>query len=423
MQSKTLPFTLEQIRAIAKEHPTPFYLYDEEGIRNCVQALKAAFSWNEGFREYFAVKATPTPAILSLLRDLGCGADCASMTELMLCEQLGITGESIMFSSNDTPGAEFEYARKLNAIINLDDLSHVDFLAAHGGIPKTVCCRYNPGHFSLDRNAIMGNLEDSKFGMPKDQLIEALRRLKALGAREFGLHAMLISCSLEETYFPLLLEELLNLALEAREKAGVEISFIDLSGGIGIPYRPEQTPVDIAAVGEATRAVYERLALPNGLRPRLFMELGRYITGPYGYLVSTALHEKNTHKHYLGLDASACDLMRPAIYGAYHHITILGKENEPPAEVYDVTGSLCENNDKFAVDRPLPRVDMGDIAVIHDAGAHGRSMGYNYNGKLRCAELLLLPEGGVRLIRRAETPADYFATLDFTGLFRAGSEQ
>ncbi len=417
MPSQHLPFDLEQVRAIAADYPTPFYLYDAAGIRGCVRALQAAFAWNEGFREYFAVKATPTPGILALLRDLGCGADCASMTELMLCERLGITGRGIMFSSNDTPGAEFEYARKLGAIINLDDLTHVDFLAEHGGIPETVCCRYNPGHFSLDRNAIMGNLHDSKFGMPKEQLLEALVRLKALGAKEFGLHAMLISCSLEEAYFPMLLEALLKLSLEAREKAGVEISFLDLSGGIGIPYRPEQGPVDIAAIGEATREVYQRLALPNGLRPRLYTELGRYITGPYGYLVSTVLHEKNTHKHYLGLDASACDLMRPAIYGAYHHITILGKEDAPPAQVYDVTGSLCENNDKFAVDRRLPAVEIGDIAVIHDAGAHGRSMGYNYNGKLRCAELLLNEDSSVRLLRRAETPADYFSTLDCTGLF------
>ena len=417
MPSRNLPFDLEQVRAIAADHPTPFYLYDAAGIRSCVRALQAAFAWNEGFREYFAVKATPTPGILTLLRDLGCGADCASMTELMLCERLGITGKGIMFSSNDTPAAEFEYARKLGAIINLDDLTHVDYLAAHGGISETVCCRYNPGHFSLDKNAIMGNLHDSKFGMPKEQLLEALRRLKALGAKEFGLHAMLISCSLEEAYYPMLLEELLGLALEAREKSGVEISFLDLSGGIGIPYRPEQAPVDIAAIGEATREVYERLALPNGLHPRLYTELGRYITGPYGYLVSTVLHEKNTHKHYLGLDASACDLMRPAIYGAYHHITILGKENAPLAQVYDVTGSLCENNDKFAVDRHLPAVEIGDIAVIHDAGAHGRSMGYNYNGKLRCAELLLNEDGSVRLLRRAETPKDYFSTLDCTGLF------
>ncbi len=417
MPSQHLPFDLDRIRAIAADYPTPFYLYDAAGIRSCVRALQAAFAWNEGFREYFAVKATPTPGILTLLRDLGCGADCASMTELMLCERLGITGKGIMFSSNDTPAAEFEYARKLGAIINLDDLTHVDYLAAHGGIPETVCCRYNPGHFSLDKNAIMGNLHDSKFGMPKEQLLEALRRLKALGAKEFGLHAMLISCSLEEAYYPMLLEELLGLALEAREKSGVEISFLDLSGGIGIPYRPEQAPVDIAAIGEATREVYERLALPNGLHPRLYTELGRYITGPYGYLVSTVLHEKNTHKHYLGLDASACDLMRPAIYGAYHHITILGKENAPLAQVYDVTGSLCENNDKFAVDRHLPAVEIGDIAVIHDAGAHGRSMGYNYNGKLRCAELLLNEDGSVRLLRRAETPKDYFSTLDCTGLF------
>jgi len=417
MPSKNLPFSLEQVRSIVANHPTPFHLYDAAGIRGCVRSLQAAFAWNEGFKQYFAVKATPTPAILALLRDLGCGADCASMTELLLCERLGITGENIMFSSNDTPGADFEYALKLGAIINLDDLTHVDFLAKHGGIPETVCCRYNPGHFSLDKNAIMGNLQDSKFGMPKDQIIEAMRRLKALGARKFGLHAMLISCSLDDTYYPILLEDLLNLSLEIREKAGVEISFIDLSGGIGIPYRPEQSPVDIAAIGSAVRDVYERLAVPNGLHPRLCTELGRYITGPYGYLVSTVLHEKNTHKHYLGLDASACDLMRPAIYGAYHHITILGKENAPATAMYDVTGSLCENNDKFAVDRALPHADMGDIVAIHDTGAHGRSMGYNYNGKLRCGELLLEEDGSVSLIRRAETHKDYFATLDCCDIF------
>lgn len=417
MADKILPFSLAQAREIAKAFPTPFYLYDEAGIRRCVEGLQAAFAWNEGFREYFAVKAAPTPAILSLLKGLGCGVDCASMTELMLCERLGFSGGQIMFSSNDTPGEEFEYARKLNAIVNLDDLSHVDFLEAHGGIPETVCCRYNPGHFSLDKNAIMGNLQDSKFGMPKGQLLEALRRLKAKGARQFGLHAMLISCSLEEAYLPTLLAELLGLALEAREAAGVEIGFIDLSGGVGIPYRPEQAPINMAAVGKAARAVYQRLALPNGLKPRLYTELGRYITGPHGYLVTSVLHEKRTHKRYLGLDASACDLMRPALYGAYHHMTILGKENEPATELYDVTGPLCENNDKFAVDRLLPPAEAGDLLVIHDAGAHGRSMGYNYNGKLRCGELMLKEGGGVALIRRAETPKDYFATLDFTGLF------
>ena len=417
MATIPLPFSLAKVQEIIRQYPTPFYLYDAAGIIRCVQGLQAAFAWNEGFREYFAVKAAPTPGILSLLSSLGCGMDCASMTELMLCERLGITGDRIMFSSNDTPGPEYEYARRLGAIINLDDLTHVDFLEAHGGIPDTVCCRYNPGHFSLDKNAIMGNLQDSKFGMPREQLLEAFRRLKAKGARHFGIHAMLISCSLDAAYFPTLLEDLLSLALEAKEKAGVEVEFIDLSGGIGIPYRPEESPVDIQAIGQAVRQTYRQLALANGLQPRLYTELGRYITGPYGYLITTALHEKRTYKHYLGVDASACDLMRPAIYGAYHHITVLGKESTPADHLYDVTGALCENNDKFAVDRLLPQVAMGDILVIHDAGAHGRSMGYNYNGKLRCGELLLEPDGSLRLLRRAETPKDYFATLDCTGLF------
>ncbi len=417
MATIPLPFSLAKVQEIIRQYPTPFYLYDAAGIIRCVQGLQAAFAWNEGFREYFAVKAAPTPGILSLLSSLGCGMDCASMTELMLCERLGITGDRIMFSSNDTPGPEYEYARRLGAIINLDDLTHVDFLEAHGGIPDTVCCRYNPGRFSLDKNAIMGNLQDSKFGMPREQLLEAFRRLKAKGARHFGIHAMLISCSLDAAYFPTLLEDLLSLALEAKEKAGVEVEFIDLSGGIGIPYRPEESPVDIQAIGQAVRQIYAQLALANGLHPRLYTELGRYITGPYGYLITTALHEKRTYKHYLGVDASACDLMRPAIYGAYHHISVLGKENAPADHLYDVTGALCENNDKFAVDRLLPQVAMGDILVIHDAGAHGRSMGYNYNGKLRCGELLLEPDGSLRLLRRAETPKDYFATLDCTGLF------
>ena len=417
MAGKPLPFSLEQLRSIVEQYPTPFHLYDAGGIRRCIRGLQAAFGWNPGFREYFAVKATPTPGILALLRDLGCGMDCASMTELMLCQRLGITGDRIMFSSNDTPGEEYAYARSLGAIINLDDLTHVPYLAAHGGIPQTVCCRYNPGHFSLDRNAIMGNLQDSKFGMTKDQLLEAFAMLKSMGAQRFGIHAMLISCSLDPAYFPVLLEDLLQLALEARAYAGVEVSFIDLSGGVGIPYRPEEEPVDMEAVGVQVRKVYDRLAMPNGLSPRLYMELGRYVTGPYGYLITTALHEKKTHKHYLGLDASACDLMRPALYGAYHHITVPAKAHLPGDTLYDVTGSLCENNDKFAVDRLLPQVEMGDLVVIHDTGAHGRSMGYNYNGKLRCGELLLEEDGSVQLLRRPETPKDYFATLDHTSLF------
>ena len=412
------PFlTLAQAKEIRETYPTPFHIYDQAGIEDNAKKLYQAFSWNPGFKEYFAVKATPTPGILKLLHAQGCGVDCSSLTELMMAERCGFTGHEIMFSSNETPAEEFRYAHKLGAIINLDDLTHVPYLAAHGGIPQTVCCRYNPGHFSLDRNAIMGNLQDSKFGMTKEQLLEAFTMLKSMGAQRFGIHAMLISCSLDPAYFPVLLEDLLQLALEARAYAGVEVSFIDLSGGIGIPYRPEEEPVDMAAVGAQVRKVYDRLAMPNGLSPRLYMELGRYVTGPYGYLITTALHEKKTHKHYLGLDASACDLMRPALYGAYHHITVPGKEHIPADTLYDVTGSLCENNDKFAVDRLLPQVEMGDLVVIHDTGAHGRSMGYNYNGKLRCGELLLEEDGSVQLLRRPETPKDYFATLDHTGLF------
>ncbi|MDR0841719.1 MAG: diaminopimelate decarboxylase [Christensenellaceae bacterium] len=417
MPVKPLPFGKAQAQQIAAQYPTPFYLYDAAGIRRCVRALHQAFAWNKGYKEYFAVKALPNPAILRLLKEEGCGVDCASYTELLLAERLDLVGDAIMFSSNDTPAEEFAYARRLGAIVNLDDISHIEYLERHGGLPGAICCRYNPGAFSLDRNAIMGDLHDSKFGMTYDQLIEAMRILKAKGVQRFGLHAMLISCALDEGYYAALAEKMFLLALDIREQTGVTVSFIDLSGGIGIPYRPHEAPVDIARVGKAVRAVYERLVAPAGLEISLFSELGRFITGPYGYLVSTVLHEKHTHKDYIGLDATACNLMRPAIYGAYHHITALGKEDAPCTHTYDVTGSLCENNDKFAVDRMLPRLEAGDIVAIHDAGAHGYSMGYNYNGKLRCAELLLEEDGSVTLIRRAETPADYFATLDTSGLF------
>ncbi len=408
---ETLPFDLPQIRALRDRIPTPFYLYDEAGIRRCVTDLYKAFAWNEGFREYFAVKAAPTPAILRLLHSLGCGLDCASAPELMMADRCGIRGEDIIFSSNETRDSEYRLARELGAVINLDDLTQVDILERACGIPETVCCRYNPGSFRIT-NEIMGHLYDSKFGMPKDQLFEALRRLRDLGAVRFGVHAMLASCSLDNEYYPNLARELFTLALEIREELGITLSFIDLSGGIGIPYLPEEQPVDIFTIGEGVRRVYEELLKANGISLALCTEMGRYITGPYGYLLTSVIGKKHIYKEYVGVDASASDLMRPAMYGAYHHLSVLGRENAPAETVVDVVGSLCENNDKFAIDRPLPAVEEGDILVIHDAGAHGHAMGYNYNGRLRCAELMLSPDGNVRMIRRPENMNDYFATLD-----------
>lgn len=414
---KHTPFTKDQLEQIAAQYPTPFYLYDEQGIRDTARALADAFAWNPGFREYFAVKALPNPAILKLLAQYGCGTDCASRAELLLSERCGITGEGIMFSSNDTPADEFAYARALSAIVNLDDISHIKLLEENGGIPETVCCRYNPGSSFTMTNCIMGDLQDTKFGMTKPQLFEAMRILKSKGAKRFGVHALLVSCSMDNGYYPQLAAELFRLAVELKKETGIALSFVDLSGGIGIPYRPEEAPVDIAAVGRGVKKAYEEILLPAGLPLSIYTELGRYMTGPHGYLVSRVLHEKHTYKNYLGLDATAANLMRPAIYGAYHHITVMGKENAPATTRYDVTGSLCENNDKFAVDRPLPEAHPGDLVVIHDAGAHGSSMGYNYNGKLHCAEFLYRPDGGVQMIRRAQTVADYFATLDITHLF------
>lgn len=418
MNNYTLPFTKEDILKIKQTYPTPFYLYDEKGITDCVNKIKKAFSWNEGYREYFAVKATPNPAILKLLHSLGCGIDCASSAELTMGERLGITGKEIMFSSNDTPKEDYILARKLGAIINLDDPTHIDFLNNCAGIPETICLRYNPGTQFISSNRFMGELSQSKFGMTERQIIDSVKRLKALGAKTFGVHAMLASCSLEEGYYAALSEEVFSLANKIREETGVTLSFVNLSGGIGIPYKPEETAVDIVKIGAMVKEVYDRLIKANGYDVALFTEMGRFVTGPYGYLVSTVLHDKKTYKNYLGLDATACNLMRPAIYGAYHHITLLGKENSECDTVYDVTGSLCENNDKFAIDRALPKADIGDIAVIHSAGAHGYSMGYNYNGKLKCAELLLKEDGSVKLIRRAETLSDYFSTLDIYPEFK-----
>ena len=409
---KTVPFTLTQARQWRAQYPTPFYVYDAAGIRKCVQNLYAAFSWNEGFKEYFAVKALPNPVILRLLRELGCGADCASETELMLCEKTGI--RDIMFSANEVTTREYAAAVRAGAIVNFDDITQIAQLEKVCAVPETVCCRYNPGEFQIT-NDIMGHLYDSKFGMTKSQLFDALRMLKEKGAKRFGVHAMLASCSLDEVYYPNLSRELFTLALEIREKLGITLSFIDLSGGMGIAYRPEEKPVDIFAVGEGVRRVYDEILTENGVQLALYTEMGRYITGPYGYLVTSVIGEKHIYKDYVGVDATACDLMRPAMYGAYHHITVLGKEDAILDHVYDVTGGLCENNDKFAIDRSLPGIDIGDLVCLHDTGAHGSAMGFNYNGKLWCAELLLREDGSIELIRRAETLDDYFATLKYPG--------
>ncbi|MDD5795213.1 MAG: diaminopimelate decarboxylase [Clostridiales bacterium] len=412
---KKVPFvTKEQLDEIIKEYPTPFHLYDEKGIRDNVKELYEAFSWNKGYKEYFAVKATPNPYILKVLQEEGCGTDCSSLTELMMSDKCGFKERDIMFSSNDTPAEEFKLARELNATINLDDITHIDFLKEVASIPKIISCRYNPGgKFELGTD-IMDNPGDSKYGMTKDQLIEAFKRLKELGVEEFGIHSFLASNTVSNEYYPALAKILFEVAVELKEKTGVHIGFINLSGGVGIPYTEDKEPNDIMVIGEGVRKVYEEVLVPAGMGDvSIYTELGRFMLAPYGALVTKAIHEKHIYKEYIGVDACAVNLMRPAMYGAYHHITVLGKENEPKDHKYDVTGSLCENNDKFAIDRMLPKIDMGDYLVIHDAGAHGFSMGYNYNGKLKSAELLLREDGSVKQIRRAETPEDYFATLDF----------
>lgn len=406
--------TKEQVEQIAAVYPTPFHLYDEKGIRENAKALKEAFAWNEGFREYFAVKATPNPYLMKILNEYGCGCDCSSMTELMLSEAIGVTGECIMFSSNDTPVEEFAYANKLGAIINLDDITHIDVLEETlGYIPETISCRFNPGGIFKISNDIMDNPGDSKYGMTTEQIFEAFKILKSKGAKNFGIHAFLASNTVTNEYYPLLAKILFELAVKLEKETGADIKFINLSGGIGIPYRPEQEANDIKVIGEGVRQAYEEVLTPAGMGDvAIYAELGRYMMGPYGCLVTKAIHEKHTHKEYIGVDACAVNLMRPAMYGAYHHITVLGKENEPCDQMYDVTGSLCENNDKFAIDRMLPVIEKGDYLVIHDTGAHGFAMGYNYNGKLKSAELLLKEDGSVQLIRRAETAKDYFATFD-----------
>lgn len=409
--NRDLPFSAAQARQWREEYPTPFYVYDEAGITKCVKSLYAAFSWNAGFREYFAVKALPTPAILRLLGALDCGADCASLTELTLAAASGIRGKRIMLSANEPLAGEYRAACLAGAIINLDDITQIDHLERACGIPDTVCCRYNPGEFQIT-NDIMGHLYDSKFGMTRRQIFEAFRILRDKGVQHFGLHAMLASCSLDNCYFPNLARELFSLVVALRDTLGITMEFVDLSGGIGIPYLPEEEAVDIFAVGAGVQKAYDEVLTANGISLSIFTEMGRYITGPYGYLVTSVIGEKHIYKDYVGVDATACNLMRPAMYGAYHEIRVLGKENVPCEMTVDVVGSLCENNDKFAIDRLLPAVSEGDMLVICDAGAHGHSMGYNYNGKLRSAELLLSTDGTVRLIRRAETPADYFSVLD-----------
>lgn len=406
--------TNEQIREITEKYPTPFHLYDEKGIRENAEKLKQAFSWNKGYKEYFAVKATPNPFLINILREYGCGCDCSSMTELMLSEAIGVKGHDIMFSSNDTPVEEFQKAAELGAIINLDDITHVEKVEkVLGKLPKTMSCRYNPGGVFKISNGIMDNPGDAKYGMTPEQITEAFKMMKAKGVEEFGIHAFLASNTVTNDYYPLLAKVLFELAVKLKKETGVHIQFINLSGGIGIPYRPDQEPNDILAIGEGVRKVYEEVLVPEGMGDvAIYTELGRFMMGPYGCLVTRAINEKHTHKEYIGVDACAVNLMRPAMYGAYHHITVMGKENEPCDHKYDVTGSLCENNDKFAIDRMLPKIDMGDILVIHDTGAHGFAMGYNYNGKLKSAEVLLKEDGSTQLIRRAETPKDYFATFD-----------
>lgn len=414
MTQKKLPFSNDQLERIVAEYGTPFHIYDEKSIRENARRLNNAFSWVPGFKEYFAVKATPNPYILKILAEEGVGADCSSLPELILAERVGLKGEDIVFTSNDTPAEEFRKARDLNAIINLDDITHIDFLEKEAGIPEMISFRYNPGALR-GGNAIIGNPEDAKYGITKKQIFDCFSKVRNLGVKRFGIHTMVISNELDPDYFVETARMMFELAVELKRKQNINIEIINLGGGIGIPYRPEQEPVDLEYLGAEIKKVYDDIIVPNGLDPlRIAMECGRVITGPYGYLVSRVLHKKEIYKNYVGLDASMADLMRPGLYGAYHHVSVIDKEYLPLDHMYDVTGSLCENNDKFAVDRMLPKIDVGDLIVIHDTGAHGHAMGFNYNGKLRSQELLLKPDGCIDLIRRAETIEDYFATLDFS---------
>lgn len=414
MRQKALPFTKPQIETIVKQFGTPFHIYDERGIRENARRLKAAFSWVEDFREYFAVKATPNPHIVAMLHEEGFGADCSSLAELVLCERVGVTGHDIMFTSNDTPAEEYRKAMELGAIINLDDISHLPFLIKHAGLPEMLCFRYNPGDARFG-NSIIGKPREAKYGLTRPQLTEAYRSAKELGVKRFGLHTMIASNELDPTHFVETARMLFGVAAELYNELGIKFEFVNLGGGVGIPYKPGDKSIDYEGISAGIREEYNCMPVPDSVRPRgIYFEMGRAITGPYGFLVSTVLHKKETYKDYVGLDACMAHLMRPGMYGAYHHITVLGKEDWPHDHTYDVTGSLCENNDKFAIDRPLPEIEVGDIVVIHDTGAHGHSMGFNYNGRLRCAELLLKADGTVKMIRRAESLDDYFATLDFS---------
>ena len=414
------PFvTKEQVEEIVKKYPTPFHIYDEKGFMENARKVNEAFSWNKGFREYFAVKATPNPFIIKKLKEAGCGVDCSSATELMIADKLGFRNDEIMFSSNETPEGEFKYCNELGGIINLDDITMIDYMEKECGIPETVSCRFNPGGIFEVCNGIMDNPGDSKYGMTREQITEAFKILKSKGVKNFGIHAFLASNTVTNEYYPMLAKTIFQLAVELEKETGADIKFINLSGGVGIPYTPDQTPNDIMVIGEGVHKVYDEILTPAGMGDvSIFTEMGRFMMGPYGALVTKAVHEKHIYKEYIGVDACAVNLMRPAMYGAYHHITVLGKENEPCTETYDVVGSLCENNDKFAIDRKLPKIEMGDYLYIHDTGAHGFAMGYNYNGRLKSAELLLKENGEVELIRRAETPKDYFATFDFSDILK-----
>ncbi len=412
---RKIPFvTQEQVEEIVKTYPTPFHLYDEAGIRANAKAVQEAFAWNKGFREYFAVKATPNPFLIDILKEYDFGCDCSSMTELMMAKACGMDGKHIMFSSNETPLEEFAYANELGAIINLDDFTHIQCLEdTLGYIPETISCRYNPGGVFAMSNGIMDNPGDSKYGMTREQLFDAYKLLKEKGAKNFGIHAFLASNTVTNEYYPKLARQLFELVVEIQKETGCHIAFVNLSGGVGVPYTPDQEPNDIRAIGEGVHQAFDEVLVPAGMGDvAIYAEMGRFMMAPYGCLVTKAIHEKHIYKEYIGVDACAVNLMRPAMYGSYHHITVLGKEDAPCTETYDVVGSLCENNDKFAIDRKLPKIDKGDYLVIHDTGAHGFAMGYSYNGKLKSAELLLQTDGSVKMIRRAETPADYFATFD-----------
>ncbi|GHO75435.1 diaminopimelate decarboxylase [Ktedonobacter sp. SOSP1-85] len=416
MSEKRFPLSPERLEALIATHPTPFHLYDEQGIRAAVRRMKRAFAWSEGFTNYFAVKALPNPHILRILKEEGLGVDCSSLPELVLAERVGFTGEEIMFTSNQTPASEYRKARELGAIINLDDISHIAYLEEQAGLPDLISFRYNPGPLRAG-NAIIGDPKEAKYGLTYDQLFQAYASAKEKGVRRFGLHAMLASNELNVAYFLETARMLFDLVAALSREVGITFSFINMGGGIGIPYRPEQSAFDMETFGQELQTLYTQKIVANNLQPlRIVMECGRVITGPHGYLVTTALHQKETYKRYIGLDACMTNLMRPALYGAYHHITVLGKEDQPANETYDVVGSLCENFDKFAIDRSLSDISPGDILIIYDTGAHGHAMGFNYNGKLRSAELLLRESGEIQLIRRAETLDDYFGTLDFAGL-------